>query len=72
LVRQRLEAIRGRAAVMIGLARSPEEASERIQAVPKIAFVSPPQDYRNLAGKLTARRLMEGYVYVPEKYFRKA
>jgi methylitaconate Delta-isomerase len=157
-IRQKLEAIRGRAAVMIDLARSPEDASERVQAVPKIAFVSAPQEYRNLTGKVTqkaeidltarimsmgtlhkayagtgaictagaakiegtvvfevldqaalqknqirlghpggvmvvgvemerkgstydykegvlsrtARRLMEGYVYVPEKYFRKA
>jgi 2-methylaconitate cis-trans-isomerase PrpF len=54
-IRQKLEAIRSRAAVMIGLARSPEEASERVEAVPKIAFVSAPQEYRNLAGKVTQK-----------------
>ncbi len=54
-IRQKLEAIRSRAAVMIGLARSPEEASEKVQAVPKIAFVSAPQEYRNLTGKVTQK-----------------
>ncbi len=54
-IRQKLEAIRSRAAVMIGLARSPEEASERVQAVPKIAFVSAPQEYRNVTGQVTQK-----------------
>ena len=44
-VRARLEAIRSHAAVMIGLAASPEEASQKTQAVPKMAIVSPPQSY---------------------------
>ena len=50
-IRQRLEAIRSRGAVMLGLASSPEEASEISQDVPKIAFVSEPQDYKAVTGK---------------------
>ena len=49
-IRQKLEAIRSRGAVMIGLASSPEEASEISQDVPKMAFVSEPQDYRTVTG----------------------
>jgi len=157
-MRQRLEAIRSRGAVILGLASSPEEANEISQDVPKIAFVSEPQEYKTVTGNIvqkdeidivarimsmgtlhkayaatgaictagaakientvlnellgegvleakeirlghpggiipvgaevekegnsyeykvavlgrTARRLMDGYVYVPEKYFRKA
>jgi 2-methylaconitate cis-trans-isomerase PrpF len=51
-IRQRLEAIRGRGAVMLGLASSPEEASEISQDVPKIAFVSEPQDYKAVTGQM--------------------
>jgi len=50
-IREKLEAIRGIAAVMIGLASSPEEASETSQAVPKIAFVSEPRNYKTVSGK---------------------
>jgi 2-methylaconitate cis-trans-isomerase PrpF len=50
-IRQRLEAIRSRGAVKLGLASSPEEASEISQDVPKIAFVSEPQDYIAVTGK---------------------
>jgi len=46
----RLEAIRGAAAVRIGLARSPEDAARTSSAVPKIALVAPPSGYRTLAG----------------------
>lgn len=46
-----LEGIRSRAAVLIGLASSPEEASERVQAVPKVAFVSKPRTYKTVTGK---------------------
>jgi 2-methylaconitate cis-trans-isomerase PrpF len=35
---------------MLGLASSPEEASEISQDVPKIAFVSEPQDYHTVTG----------------------
>jgi hypothetical protein len=50
-IRQRLEAIRSRGAVMIGLASSPEEASEISQDVPKMAFVNEPQDYKAVTGE---------------------
>ncbi len=36
---------------MLGLASSPEEASEISQDVPKMAFVSEPQDYRAVTGE---------------------
>jgi 2-methylaconitate cis-trans-isomerase PrpF len=51
-IRRKLEAIRSRAAVMLGLAATPEEASEKSQAVPKIAFVSEPQDYQSTTGQV--------------------
>jgi len=51
-IRQRLEAIRSRIAVMLGLASSPEEASEISQDVPKIAFVSEAQDYKAVTGEV--------------------
>jgi 2-methylaconitate cis-trans-isomerase PrpF len=47
-----LEAIRSRGAVMLGFAESPEEASVRSQAVPKVAFVSRPQDYPSVTGRM--------------------
>ena len=37
---------------MIGMASSPEEASEKVQAVPKIVFVSRSQDYQTVTGKM--------------------
>jgi 2-methylaconitate cis-trans-isomerase PrpF len=51
-IRERLETIRGRAAVMIGLCASPEEASQRSQAVPKAAFVASPKSYQALTGEI--------------------
>jgi 2-methylaconitate cis-trans-isomerase PrpF len=47
---ERLEAVRAAAAVPMGLARTPEEASRTSVAVPKIALVAPPAAYRTLAG----------------------
>jgi len=48
---ERLEAIRGAAAVRMGLARHVEEARRESPAVPKVAFVAPPAAYRTLAGE---------------------
>jgi 2-methylaconitate isomerase len=45
-----LEAIRGAAAVRMGLARTPEEAGRATPAVPKIAVLAPPAGYRTPAG----------------------
>jgi hypothetical protein len=54
-IRQRLEAIRSRGAVILGLASSPEEANEISQDVPKIAFVSEPQDYKAVTGQMIGK-----------------
>ncbi len=45
-----IEAIRSRAAVLIGLTETPEEATRRSQAIPKIGFFAAPQLYRTLKG----------------------
>ena len=47
---ERLEAIRGAAAVRMGLARTPEDAARTSSAVPKIAIVAPSTGYRTLSG----------------------
>ena len=51
-IKKRLERIRSTVAVMLGLASSSQEASEISQDVPKIAFVSEPQDYQAVTGKV--------------------
>ncbi len=51
VIKERLEAIRSRVAVMLGLARSPAAASAHSQAVPKMAVVAPPQEYRDVSGR---------------------
>ena len=50
-IKERLEAIRCTAAVVTGLAETPEEATRSSQAVPKIACVSVPQTYVTLSGR---------------------
>ncbi len=49
-IRADIEAIRSRAAVLIGLTDTPEEATQRSQAIPKIGFFAAPQLYRTLKG----------------------
>lgn len=57
-IKKKLEAIRCTAAVVIGLTKTPEEATRSSQAVPKIACVSAPQDYTALNGlKVKAERI---------------
>lgn len=51
-IRADIEAIRCRAAVLIGLAETPEEATQRSQAIPKIGFFAAPQKYRTLKGNI--------------------
>jgi probable AcnD-accessory protein PrpF len=46
----RLEAVRARAAVAMGLARTVDEATQKRPATPKIAFVAAPVGYRTSAG----------------------
>jgi 2-methylaconitate cis-trans-isomerase PrpF len=50
--KHKLEAVRSRGAVLIGLASSPEEASNKSQDVPKIAIVSAPQAYETISGQV--------------------
>ena len=45
-----LETIRCKAAVLIGLAASEEEATQRSQAVPKIAFIAEAKPYTTTGG----------------------
>jgi 2-methylaconitate cis-trans-isomerase PrpF len=49
-IKGQLESIRCTVAVEIGLAETIEEATQRSQAVPKIACVSAPKSYRTLSG----------------------
>lgn len=46
----RLEAVRARAAVAMGLARTADETTRSRPATPKIAFVAAPMGYRSSAG----------------------
>lgn len=50
-VKAQLERIRCAVAVEIGIAETIEEATQRSQAVPKIAWVSPPKSYHTPGGK---------------------
>jgi 2-methylaconitate cis-trans-isomerase PrpF len=50
-IRERLEAIRSRAAVLIGLAASPAEASRNSQSIPKIALLASPKPYKTIDGQ---------------------
>ena len=47
-----LEAIRSRVAVLLGIAMTPEEATAKSQAIPKIAMVSSPKGYEAVTSKL--------------------
>ena len=49
-----LEQIRAEAAVRMGLARDRREASESVQAVPKVVLVAPPLEYMDLKGEIVA------------------
>ncbi len=50
-IKRPLEAIRCKAAVLIGLSATEEEATQRSQAVPKIAFVAQPRSYTTTGGR---------------------
>lgn len=70
-IKMALETIRCKAAVLIGLAASEDEANQRSQAVPKIAFVSAPKPYTTIGGQavgekdidLTARIMSMGTLH---------
>jgi 2-methylaconitate cis-trans-isomerase PrpF len=55
-LKSRLEAIRCRAAVRLGIAASEEEATRRSQAVPKVAVVAAPKAYTALSGRTIEAR----------------
>ena len=48
---RRCEAVRAHAAVAMGLAATPQEATARRPATPKLAFVAPPRAYRAAGGR---------------------
>jgi 2-methylaconitate cis-trans-isomerase PrpF len=50
-IKKTLEAIRCKAAVMAGLAASEDEATQRSQAVPKVAFIARPMPYTTTGGQ---------------------
>ena len=47
---ERLETIRAHAAHAMGMVEDPERALAQSLAVPMLALVAPPQDYRNVSG----------------------
>lgn len=51
----KLEAIRGAAAVVMGMAKNPAEALEKIPAFPMLAVVSAPQDYQSYTSGRTIK-----------------
>ena len=67
----RLEAIRARAAVMMGLAKTPGEATAKSPSIPFVGMVAPPRDAATLAGEriiaahgdLTARVVSNGQTH---------
>jgi len=54
-IKARLEAIRSRAAVLLGFCKTPQEATRCCQAVPKIAVLAPQQSYRTLGGAVIGK-----------------
>jgi len=58
-LRQRLEAIRCAVAVKIGLARTPQQATQSGQTIPKIALVAEPQSYNTTSGRVIAAAEMD-------------
>ena len=55
----RLEAIRANGAVAMGLASSPEEATQKRPHTPKLAFVSLPMEYMSSSGKKVAKESID-------------
>lgn len=51
-LKQILEGIRSTAAVMIGLAKTPADATEKMPSIPKIAIISPPKQYTSTKGTI--------------------
>ena len=49
---KRIESVRAAAGVAAGLGSTPEEMTQKIPSVPKLAFVSPPKSYRRINGEI--------------------
>jgi 2-methylaconitate cis-trans-isomerase PrpF len=47
---RRIEAVRAAAGVAIGLGATPDEMTQKVPSVPKLAFVAPPKSYRRTDG----------------------
>jgi len=58
-VSAKLEAIRGAACVKMGFAKDLQDATENSPAVPKVGFVSAPQDYTDISGKAVSAQDMD-------------
>lgn len=54
-----LEKIRGTACCMMGFAKNLQDATENSPAVPKVGFVTAPQNYTDIAGKETMEGQMD-------------
>jgi 2-methylaconitate cis-trans-isomerase PrpF len=55
-IKATLETIRCKVAVLIGLASSEEEATQKSQAVPKMAFITTPKTYTTTGGQTVAEQ----------------
>ena len=58
-IQQKLEAIRSAGSVVLGLASTPEEASQTNQVLPKIALVCEPKDFVNTSGKIIKKETID-------------
>jgi 2-methylaconitate isomerase len=54
-----LEEIRCHGAVLLGMAKTLEDAHERVKAVPKIAMVASPASYRSSSGRAVSTESMD-------------
>lgn len=55
----RLERVRAQAAVRMGIAATPEEATRRSPGIPKLAWVSPPATYRSTRGAVVEAQAVD-------------
>ena len=58
-IKGKFEAIRSRAAVICGFCETPEEATLSCQAVPKIAMITSPKEYKTLSNNLIEKNAID-------------
>lgn len=58
---RKMEAVRGAAAIRLGMAETPEEATLKTPAVPKVLAVRPPQPYTDILG---GRQVRESHQFM--------